>query len=172
MSTQLDLYMQYNGHTPHDITNRNVFDGFDFGNQDILPAFTWSISKNEWIDAIAHKDLPAKSITADQLARTLADVYHQLSEDVTGEQNGLGIYQINLNDLINFYNDYVVGQETDYDNYGLQQLVADLLRRIFNAYYFQLNVTGDPAKLNPDGQHEINTAGLYNNIYLVGWLDA
>lgn len=170
MSTQLDLYLElkHNNQSWINITNKNIFDGFDLVNVDInqpLPAFSYPCNQL-FIHDLQQFDLDIHSLTRRQLSIQSQTIYNELSNDVTGHPDGLNIWTVSIQDLVKTYNDHLRSKSPE------QQFIQELIARIMNSYYYQLNLAGDRRLLLPDNRHQAPVKELWQNIRLVGWIDA
>lgn len=81
MSTQLDLYLElkHNNQSWINITNKNIFDGFDLVNVDInqpLPAFSYQCN-HSFIHNLQRFDLDIHSLKRHQLSIQSQTIYSQ-----------------------------------------------------------------------------------------------
>lgn len=161
----------------HCITHQDSFDGFDFNNHELLPDITYPINPQTF-KQITQAFTGLHPIPANELSPTLYAEYQNLSNQVTGSDNGLTIYTITIGDLINSYNHLIklVNQTNGQAKQSYQTsltLTANSIRRLTNSYYYQLDITGDPYLLNPDGHHPIQISRLIaDRVRVVLWFDA
>ena len=169
MSTQLNLYLElkHNNQSWINITNKNIFDGFDLVNVDInqpLPAFSYPCNQS-FIHDLQQFDLDIHSLKRHQLSIQSQTIYNELSNEVTGHSDGLNIWTVSIQDLVKTYNDHLRSKSLE------QQFIQELIARIMNSYYYQLNIAGDRRLLLPDNRHQAPVKEVWQNIRLVGWLD-
>lgn len=180
MSTTFFAYLEaYNPEPPTNwtcITHHDSYDGYSFKNKELLPDITYPLPKSDLQYMIRHYMNGVKSLKSNELSKTLHIEYQNLSKDVTGKPNSLHIYSVSLDNLVDNYNQLVNKKHiTPLDSTEEQLLnwLTDIIRKLTNSYYYQLNIAGDPLLLNPDQEHELelndNTA---ENIRLTGWMDA
>lgn len=161
----------------HCITHQDSFDGFDFNNHELLPDITYPINPQTF-KQITQAFIGLHTIPANALSPTLYNEYQNLSNQVTGSDNGLTIYAITIGDLIKSYNLLItlVNQTNGQAKQAYQTsltLTAKSIRRLTNSYYYQLDITGDPYLLNPDGHHPLQISRLIADRVRVGlWFDA
>lgn len=170
MSTQLDLYLElkHNNQSWINITNKNIFDGFDLINVDInqpLPAFSYPCNQS-FIHDLQRFDLDIHSLKRHQLSIQSQAIYNELSNEVTGHSDGLNIWTVSIQNLMKTYNDHLRSKSPE------QQFIQELIARIMNSYYYQLNLAGDRRLLLPDNRHQAPVKEVWQNIRLVGWIDA
>ena len=111
MSTQLDLYLElkHNNQSWINITNKNIFDGFDLVNVDInqpLPAFSYQCNQS-FIHDLQRFNLDIHSLKRHQLSIQSQNIYNELSNEVTGHPDGLNIWTVSIQDLVKTYNDHL-----------------------------------------------------------------
>lgn len=170
MSTQLDLYLElkHNNQSWINITNKNIFDGFDLVNVDInqpLPTFSYPCNQS-FIHDLQRFDLDIHSLKRHQLSIQSQTIYNELSNEVTGHPDGLNIWTVSIQNLVKTYNDHLRAKSPE------QQFIQELIARIMNSYYYQLNLAGDRRLLLPDNRHQAPVKEVWQNIRLVGWIDA
>lgn len=149
MSTQLDLYLELNHNNQSwiNINNKNIFDGFDLVDTDVcqpLPAFSYPCD-HSFIHDLKQIGLDIHQLNMRDISIQSQAIYKTLSNEVTGNPDGLNIYTVSIQELIT---------------------------RIMNSYYYQLNLAGDQSLLLPDNRHKAPIKQLWQNIRLVGWIDA
>lgn len=181
MSVPLFAYLEAQDtqaqHAWHCITHQDVFDGFDFNNQELLPDITYPINEPTF-KQFTHDFISLHIIDAKDLSPTLYSEYQELSNQVTGKDNGLTIYTITIGNLIDSYNclinlaNHASGQARQSYQKRISLLAAGI-RRLANSYYYQLDVAGSPYLLNPDGHHAIQISRLIaDRVRVVLWFDA
>lgn len=170
MSTQLDLYLEikHNNRSWINITNKNIFDGFDLVNVDInqpLPAFSYPCNQS-FIHDLQRFDLDIHSLKQHQLSIQSQAIYNELSNEVTGHPDGLNIWTVSIQNLAKTYNDHLRSKSPE------QLFIQELMARIMNSYYYQLNLAGDRHLLLPDNRHQAPVKEVWQNMRLIGWIDA
>lgn len=101
-----------------------------------------------------------------QLSIQSQAIYKNLANEVTDHSDGLNIYTVSIQDLVKAYNNNLRSKSTE------QQFIQELIVRIMNSYYYQLNLAGDQRLLLPDNRHKAPIKQVWQNIRLVGWIDA
>lgn len=170
MSTQLDLYLElkHNNQSWIKITNKNIFDGFDLVDTDVcqpLPAFSYPCD-HSFIHDLNQFGLDIHQLNMRDISIQSQAIYKNLANDVTGHPDGLTIYTVSIQDLVRAYNNHLRSKSPE------QQFIQELIVRIMNSYYYQLNLAGDQRLLLPDNRHKAPIKQVWQNIRLVGWIDA
>lgn len=170
MSTQLDLYLElkHNNQSWINITNNNIFDGFDLVDTNInqpLPAFSYPCD-HSFIHDLKKFGLDIHSLRMRQLSIQSQAIYDELSNEVTGHSDGLKIYAVSIQNLVRTYNNHLRSKSPE------QQFIQEVIVRIMNSYYYQLNLAGNQRLLLPDNRHKAPIKQVWQNIRLVGWIDA
>lgn len=170
MSTQLDLYLElkHNNQSWINITNKNIFDGFDLVDTNInqpLPAFSYPCN-HSFIHDLKKFSLNIHPLKMRDLSIQSQVIYTELSDEVTGHPEGLKIYTVYIQNLVRTYNNHLRSKSPE------QQFIQELIVRIMNSYYYQLNLAEDQRLLLPDNQHKAPIKQVWQNIRLVGWIDA
>lgn len=170
MSTQLDLYLElkHNNQSWIKITNKNIFDGFDLVDTNInqpLPAFSYPCN-HSFIHDLRQSGLDIHTLNMHDISIQSQAIYNELSNKVTGHSDGLKIYTVSIQDLVRAYNNNLRSKSLE------QQFIQELIIRIMNSYYYQLNLAGDQRLLLPNNRHKAPIKQVWQNIRLVGWIDA
>lgn len=170
MSTQLDLYLELNHNNQSwiNINNKNIFDGFDLVDTDVcqpLPAFSYPCD-HSFINDLNQFGLDIHQLNMREISIQSQAIYKTLSNEVTGNSDGLSIYTVSIQDLVRAYNNHLRSKSPE------QQFIQELIARIMNSYYYQLNIAGDKRMLLPDNRHKAPIKQLWQNIRLVVWIDA
>ena len=152
MSTQLDLYVElkHNNQSWINITNKNIFDGFDLVDTNInqpLPAFSYPCN-HSFIHDLNQFGLDIHSLKMRDLSIQSQAICNELSNEITGHSDGLKIYTVSIQDIVKAYNNHLRSKSLE------QQFIQELIVRIMNSYYYKLNLAGDQRLLLPDNRHK------------------
>lgn len=176
MSTNIDLYFEKHIHNGSwlNITNRNIFDGFDLidpNSSQPLPAFTYPAT-HTFIKELNHDHLDIRTTSPDTISIQSQAIYSLLSNQVTGKANGLKVYALYFDDLIRGYNAQIDSPSISSTTAITRSFTHELLARITNAYYWQLGLNSDQSLLIPNGHTKINQIpDRWHQFRLVGWID-
>lgn len=154
------------------ITNRNTYDGYKFDKSQVFPVINYATSENEIKHARLREGLPVTNITSSELAKETYNLYQLDSNEITGSNNGLGIYAITVNDLVEYYNKLIAQKPTGETPSVLLQMVAHVIAALANGYYYQLGGAANVLDmLIPNYQRRLYPDDEWNDIRLVGWFE-
>lgn len=154
------------------ITNRNTYDGYEFVKPQMFPVINYATPENEIKHARHLEGLPVTNITSGELAKETYDLYQADSNEITGLDNGLGIYSITVADLVEYYNQLVAQKPAGKTPSVLLQMIAHVIAALANGYYYQLGGAADVLDmLIPNYQRKLYPDDEWNDIRLVGWFE-
>lgn len=175
MSQNLVAYLEINDPDTKrfvNITNRNTYDGYEFGQPQMFPVINYATPENEIKHARHLEGLPVTNITSGELAKETYDLYQANSNEITGLDNGLGIYSITVADLVEYYNKLVAQKPAGKTPSVLLQMVAHVIAALANGYYYQLGGAAEVLDmLIPNYQRKLYPDDEWNDIRLVGWFE-
>lgn len=152
------------------ITNRNTYDGYKFDKSQVFPVINYATPENEIKHARLREGLPVTNITSSELAKETYNLYQLDSNEITGSDNGLGIYAITVNDLVEYYNKLIAQKPTGETPSVLLQMIAHVIAALANGYYYQLGGAANVLDmLIPNYQRKLYPDDEWNDIRLVGW---